>query len=259
MNRLEEAISKQAQAPLLGVFITRYDPIFVEICAHVGFHSCWFDMEHGFITLSEVVDLCRLAEGMGMLTLIRIPDARRENVLKAAECRPDIIDLPMANSAEVVEELVRHARYAPQGDRGYFSISRAMNYGLGDSIADERQRVNRELCLMAQIETQEAVEHIEEICRVPGLDAVFLGLGDLSASLGVVGQLDHPTVLAAAEQVIAVASSHGKRVAVVGRAADVALWAGKGADLVFCTSDVGCLRTGVESAFQEAQSSISHK
>lgn len=256
MNRLEQAIDKQTQPPLLGVFLNRCDPLFVEICGDLGFDIVWFDMEHGFITFDEAANLCCIASGMGMLSLIRIPDARRENVLKAAECGPDIINLPMANSPEIVEELVRHARYAPEGDRGYFGASRAMNYGLGGPIADKRTRVNQELCLMAQIETQEAVERAEEICRVPGLDAVFLGLGDLSASFGVVGETEHPTVVEAADQVIAAARGQGKRVAAWGRAATVALWATRGVDVVFCTSDVACLRTGLESVFQEAQAAL---
>ncbi len=253
MNRLQEAISEQIRPPLVGAFLNRYNPVFVEICGQVGFDIVWFDMEHGFITFAEAENLCRIGSGLGMLTLIRIPDARRENVLKAAECGPDIIDLPMANSPEIAEELVRHARYAPEGDRGYISISRAMNYGRGEPVAERRARVNQNLCLMAQIETQQAVGRVEEICRVPGLDAIFLGLGDLSASLGVVGQPNHPTAMAAADQVIATARSQGKSVAVPGRPADVTLWADKGVDIVFCTSDIGCLRSGVESVFQETQ------
>ena len=62
----------------------------------MGFDIVWFDMEHGFITFAEAENLCRIASGLGMLTLIRIPDARRQNVLKAAECGPDIINLPLS-------------------------------------------------------------------------------------------------------------------------------------------------------------------
>ncbi len=253
MNRLQEAISEQSRPPLVGVSLSRYDPVFVEICGQVGFDIVWFDMEHGFITFAEAENLCRIGSGLGMLTLIRIPDAQRQNVLKAAECGPDIINLPMANSPEIVEELVRHARYTPEGDRGFIGGSRAMNYGRGEPIAEQRARVNQGLCLMAQIETQQAVERVEAICRVPGLDIIFLGLGDLSASMGVVGQTNHPTVMAAADQVIATARSQGKLVAVPGRPADVALWANKGVDVVFCTGDITSLRSGLESAYEEAR------
>lgn len=256
MNRVQEAICKQGNRPLVGVFVSRYDPVFVEMSGHLGLNICWFDMEHGFMTFSEVADSCCIAAGMGMLSLIRIPDARRENVLKAAECGPDIIDLPMANSPEVVRELVQHARYSPEGNRGGFSASRARLYGLGTVVTEERRRVNRALHLMAQIETEEAANRVDEICSVPGLDAIFLGLTDLSASLGVPGQPDHPSVLAAAEQVIAIAKDHKKLVAAGGASPEMVARLGKGIDMLFCTSDVSSMRNGLTSALQEVRTAL---
>lgn len=73
-------------------------------------------MEHGFITSAEAADLCRIATGLGMLTMIRVPDTRCESVLKGTECGPDILDVPMANNREDLEELVRYARFAPVGE-----------------------------------------------------------------------------------------------------------------------------------------------
>ena len=82
-----------------------------------------------------------------MLTMIRVPDARRESILKAAECGPDIIDVPMAESPEQVAELVRYTRFAPVGARGFFSVSRAIKYGMVDSVPAEQQKLNTELSL----------------------------------------------------------------------------------------------------------------
>jgi 2-keto-3-deoxy-L-rhamnonate aldolase RhmA len=98
MNRLHRAISLANGKPLLGAALYFYDPIFLEIAAHMGFKVIWIEMEHAAITFAEAADLCRMAAGTGMLTMIRIPDSRRESVLKAAECGPDIIDIPMADS-----------------------------------------------------------------------------------------------------------------------------------------------------------------
>jgi len=255
MNRVEERIQKEG-APLLGVAVNRYDPVFAEIAGRLGFHILWVEMEHAHISFSEAADLCRIASGVGMLTMIRIPDARRENVLKAAECGPDIIDLPMANSPDLLEEFVRHARYSPEGARGFIGSSRAMRYGLGGDIAEEQQRINRELCLMAQIETREAVERREELCRVSGIDIIFIGPGDLSASLGVTGQTDHPAVQEAADQTIATAKSHGKLLSMPSSPADVGKWASKGVELLFCGSDMGCLKTGAQRILEECRSSL---
>ena len=102
MNRLHQAIKDAAGRPLLGAALYSYDPIFLEIAAHMGFQVIWIEMEHAPISFSEAADLCRMAAGTGMLTMIRIPDARRESVLKAAECGPDIIDIPMVDTPEEV-------------------------------------------------------------------------------------------------------------------------------------------------------------
>src|ERR1700728_750200 len=134
MNRLHQAIARNQGKPLLGAALYFYDPVFLEIAAHMGFQVIWIEMEHAPISFAEAADLCRMATGTGMLTMIRIPDSRRESVLKAAECGPDIIDVPMADSPKQVADLVSYANSAPEGSRGFYSVSRALNYGIVDSV-----------------------------------------------------------------------------------------------------------------------------
>ena len=252
MNRLDKAIARAGGGPLLGMSVQRYDPAFVEMLGLLGVHVAWIEMEHAALTVAQACDLCRAATAAGVLSMIRIPDARRDSVLKAAECGPDIIDLPMANTPGIVRDLVRHARYAPEGERGFFGGSRAVRYGLADPIPAEQRRINRSLCLMAQIETREAAACAEDLCRVPGLDAVFLGLGDLSASFGVPGEVNHPAVLKAADASLATARACGRRTAVISRPADAARWAARGADLLFIGSDIACLKLGGRALLDEA-------
>ena len=254
MNRLAETVRDEG-SPLIGTSISSYDPLFVEIAAAVGFRVLWIEMEHATITFHEAEELCRLASGFGMLTWIRIPDSRRETVLKAAECGPDIICLAMVNSPETAEELVRHARYAPDGSRGWCTGSRAMRYGFGNPV-ETQQKVNRDLCLLAQIETPEAVERAGEIAQTRGIDGVFIGLGDLSASMGFPGQAGHPAVLESADGVIRTAKGHGKLVAVPAKASDSGMWAGKGVDVLICGSNIHCLRTGAQNTMKEAREGI---
>src|SRR5579872_5494582 len=151
MTRLARAV-KEHGAPLLGIAAYFYDPIFVEIVAKLGFRILWIEMEHAFITFAQAADLCRIASGAGMLTMIRIPDGRRENVLKACECGADIVDLPMVETPEIAHEFIQYARFRPEGARGYFSVPRALDYGIVDSLPDAQQKLNAELCLMIQIE-----------------------------------------------------------------------------------------------------------
>src|SRR5579863_2656786 len=169
MNRLQQALQQNNGYPILGAAAYLYNPTFLEMAALMGYKAAWIEMEHTFLTFAEAADLCRIASGLGMLTMIRIPDTRRETVLKAGECGPDIIDLAMANTPEVLSELVRNAKFPPDGVRGFFSVSRAVKYGLDGKVMDEQQKLNRELCLMIQVETKEAVDRIEELCDVPGI------------------------------------------------------------------------------------------
>jgi 4-hydroxy-2-oxoheptanedioate aldolase len=92
MNRLRKAVEQNNGQTLLGAALYFYDPVFLEVAAHLGYQAIWIEMEHAPITFAEAADLCRMASGSGMLTMIRIPDSRRENILKAAECGPDIIN-----------------------------------------------------------------------------------------------------------------------------------------------------------------------
>jgi 4-hydroxy-2-oxoheptanedioate aldolase len=255
MTRLEELINEIPGAPLLGVSAYTYDPPFVEMAGKYGFHIIWIEMEHCHITFAEAADLCRIAAGVGLATMIRIPDSTRETVLKAAECGPDIIDLPMVNSPEIAREFVRHARFSPMGERGFFGGSRAIGYGLAPDMAAERAKINDRLCLMGQIETGEAVEQAEALCSVPGMDAILIGPGDLSASLGVTGQTSHPIVREAIDKSITTAKACGKMVAMAGAASDAAMWASKGVDVLFCGTDIMCLRMGLKTILEQAKSS----
>lgn len=255
MNRLESAILVSTRKPLLGASVYFYNPIFVEMAAHLGFDVIWIEMEHAFITFAEAADLCRIASGHNLLTMIRIPDSRRESVLKAAECGPDIIDLPMVNSAAEIRQLLNWALFPPAGHRGFFSVSRSLHYGLVDNVSAAQQKLNQELSLLVQVETAEALDQIEEFCKIDGVN-LFIGPSDLSASLGVPGQTSHPKVLEAVRHVVTTAKRFGKRVATAVHHNDAGPWIELGVDLVFCANDIVALRTGAAAAIQETQKKI---
>lgn len=255
MTRLQR-LRQGKTGPVFGAAVYFNDPMFIEMCAYLGFQVMWIEMEHSHITFAEAVNLCRISQGCGLVTMIRIPNAARENVLKAAECGPDIINVPMANSAHVLHELIRYARFAPVGERGYFSVSRAVKYGAVADVPAEQQKLNDELCLMVQIETAEAVANREEICKVPGVD-IFIGPSDLAASLGVPGQTGHSRVEEAGRLAIQAAKKCGKLVAVGAQPADFNMWVKAGVDVLFCTNDTSCLRLGAETILQKARDAVS--
>jgi len=255
MTRLQLLLQEQSAPPLLGAAAYFYDPVFIEICAYLGYKVMWIEMEHSHITFSEAADLCRISQGAGLLTMIRVPNSSRENILKAAECGPDIIDLPMANSEESLREMVKYARFAPDGERGFFSVSRSVKYGLVPSVPAAQQKLNQEIGLMAQIETVKAMDNVEKICAVPGVD-IFIGPADLAASLGVAGQTNHASVRRAAELIVERAKKHGKLVAVGAAPDDFHFWIDVGVDVLFCTNDTACLKLGAQAILHRARQAI---
>ena len=255
MNRLRHAVQMNGGKTLLGAAVYFYDPIFLEICAHLGYQAIWIEMEHGHITFAEAADLCRMAAGSGMLTMIRIPDARRENVLKAAECGPDILDVPMIERPEQMYDLRKYARFAPEGSRGFFSVSRAINYGITECVVAKQRHLNSDLCLMAQIETGAAMSRIEELASVDDVD-LFIGPADLAASLGYPGQTSHPDVQKAAVEIVRAARRHSKCIATACAPAEFPFWLGLDIDLLFCTNDIACLKEAASSILDRARETL---
>lgn len=252
MNRLQQAVKDNGGKTLLGAALYFYDPIFLEICSELGYQAIWIEMEHGHITFAEAADLCRMAAGSGMLTMIRIPDVQRANVLKAAECGPDILDVPMIERPEQMEELRKYARFASKGSRGVFSVSRAVKYGVGGQILAKQQAINADLCLMAQIETGAGLERVNELAAVPDVD-LFIGPADLAASLGYPGQITHPKVREAATEIVRAARAQGKAIATACPPDDCAFWIDLGVDLLFCANDISCLKQAAGDALSNAR------
>ena len=166
-----------------------------------------------------------------------------------------MIDIPMADSPEEVADLVRHAKFAPVGARGFYSVSRALRYGLVDNVPAEQQKLNGELSLLAQIETREALACVEELAAIPDVD-IFVRPADLAASLGVPGETSHPMMLEAIATIVATARRHGKKVVTACGPADFIHWTRLGIDLLFCTNDIACLKAGARLSLDAAHGAM---
>lgn len=252
MNKLRQRVLENGCRTLLGAAVYFYDPIFLEISAHLGYQAIWIEMEHGHITFAEAADLCRMAAGTGMLTMIRIPDVSRENVLKAAECGPDILDVPMIETPAQMHDLRQYARFAPEGRRGIFSVSRAMQYGVDGAGVRRQKCLNDDLCLLAQIESRAGLEQLEELAAVPDVD-LFIGPSDLAASLGHPGQTGHPEVREAAARIVGSAHRQDKCVVSACGPLDYDFWLQQGIDLLFLTNDIACLKQAAAEHLESAR------
>lgn len=202
--------------PLLGTIVSLAAPEAAELLSGIGFDWLFIDMEHAPL---GVLDVQRILQAMrpGCFSVVRVPSNGEVWIKRAADLGCDGIIVPLVNSAEDAARAVRGARYPPEGIRGV-GIGRAHRYGLG--FDDYVQRANRELAVIVQAEHIQAVRHIDEIVRVPGVDAVFIGPYDLSGSLKVPGQVGDPEVQQAIERVRKVCQEAGMPLGVFGASAD---------------------------------------
>ena len=231
--------------------------MFVEVAARVGYDIIWIEMEHSGMTMRETEDLCRIIDGNGMFSMVRLPGVEREAVLKAAETGASILMAPMTSSVESLRQFVKHARYSPQGSRGYYGISRAMNYGIGGTPAELRKAANDRLLLWAQIETTEALACMDDLCQVDGIDGIFMGPGDLSAEFGVPGITEHSKVMEEVARGPICARRNQRFCGTVCGAEKTRYWGNLGMDMLFVASNVSLHVRGATALRQQIEEQFS--
>lgn len=190
---------------LLGTMLTLPSPAMAEILADAGFEWLFIDGEHGPFETAEIAAVLQ-AVSHKTACLVRVPAAAEVPVKKVLDLGADGIIVPQVNTPEQAAEVVRWSRYAPAGSRGV-GLGRAHGYGY--RFADYLANANNEVAVVVQAEHARAVENIEAIVAVEGVDAVLIGPYDLSASLGRIGRIDHPEVVAAISHVVAACRTAG--------------------------------------------------
>lgn len=183
--------------PLLSTMITLPNAAVAEILADAGFDWLFIDGEHGPL---QTQDILAMLQALGDRTpcLVRVPAAGEAAIKTVLDLGAEGIIVPQVNTAEQAANVVQWARYAPQGSRG---VGLARAHGYGRRFKEYVETANERTVVVVQAEHIRAVENIESIVKVPGVDAVLLGPYDLSASLGKMGQIDDPTVIAAIDRV----------------------------------------------------------
>ena len=181
-----------------GAMLTFPSPTAVEMLGYMGFDWVLIDNEHGSITVDTSEDLIRAAELTGVAPIVR-PVANRPEVIAPFLDRGALgVQVPHVNTRAEAEAAVAACKYFPEGTRGIFSRGRPAEYGMRESTQAYAASANTLVCLM--LEEVEAINNIDDIVRVPGVDVLFIGSGDLSQSMGFVGQQTHPEVLSVMEK-----------------------------------------------------------
>ena len=198
---------------VIGSWINSGSPIIAELMAACGFDFLCVDVEHSAVDLPQVQRLFQAIESgrPGCATLVRLHGLDYAFVKRYLDAGADGVIAPLVRTRADAEQLVRACKYPPAGLRG-LGFCRANDYGL--RVVDEYARANDEVLLAVQIEHIEAVGNIDEILSVSGIDAVFIGPYDLSASMGIAGQFEHPDYAAALAVIKTACQRHQKVVGI---------------------------------------------
>lgn len=209
VNRFKRALKEGRQQ--IGFWNTIPDQSVAELLAGAGFDWLLLDTEHSPADPITVLGLLQAAAAYEVAAVVR-PAANDAVLIKRfLDVGAQTLLVPYVQSSAEAEAAVAAVRYPPRGMRGISSISRATRFG---RVAGYAQAAESEICLLVQVETVEAVERLEEIAAVDGIDGIFVGPGDLAASLGYPGEPGRPEVVSVIEDTI-------RRIVAAGRPAGI--------------------------------------
>lgn len=230
---------------LVGTFVKTPSPITVEVLGLSALDCLCLDAEHAPFDRGSL-DACILAARAGSLpVLVRVPSSAPEHILNALDCGATGVLVPHVRSAAEAEAAARAAHYGP-GGRGYAGSSRAAGYTTLPMAQHKAGSADRTV-VIAQIEDPDAIDVVDDIAAVPGIDALFVGRVDLTVAYGAESQ-DDPRVVMAVERVCAAGVAANKPVGMfLARVDDVSQWRARGASLFLLGSDHTFLLAGANA------------
>ena len=217
----------------------------VEAIAGAGFDWLLLDTEHSPNDLEAVLGQLQAVAAYPTSAVVRVAVNDAVLIKRYLDIGVQTLLIPMVNSAEEARAAVAATRYPPAGIRGIASGTRANRFG---RVAEYTVRAAEELCVLVQVETRQAMDNLDAIVAVEGVDGIFIGPGDLHASLGHAGELSHPAVLPVIDDGIRRIRAAGKAPGIVtGDEALARRWLGLGALFVAVGADVGILARGADA------------
>ena len=232
--------------PALGITLHLTDPSLFEMASLMGFDAIWMDMEHHFYSLEVAAGLMRSARVGGADIVARPGKGEFMRMARMLEAGATGIMYPRCDSAEEAREVVKWARFAPLGKRGFDGAGPDVPYLL-TPMGRYLREANEQTFVLIQVEEPHAVDCAEEIAAVPGVDMLMLGPADFTVLTGIPGEFSHPTVAAAVEKVATAARNAGKHWAATCGSVEVArTMIELGARLIFHGCDIVFVKQGLE-------------
>jgi 2-keto-3-deoxy-L-rhamnonate aldolase RhmA len=186
---------------VIGATVTAANPDVASTLAGAGFDFLWIEMEHSPLTLETARSMILATRGLKAMPFIRIPVNEPWMAKRALDIGSLGVIFPFTSTRELAEQAVKSCKYPPQGIRGYGPGMASSRWGMSGS--DYAKFANENALVVVIIEQKQAIDNIEEIAAVPGVDVLFIGVNDLSYSLGVGGKTNDPIVEEAVNKVLA--------------------------------------------------------
>jgi len=246
-NRLKKVLREGKSA--IGTMIVEIrQPSVMQMMSNAGLDFVIIDNEHGTFNIETVCDLSRAARQLGVTPVVRVPEWSYAHVVQPLDAGAQVIMAPRVTEPQQVKEILQMMKYPPLGRRGSV-VARGHTDLKSGSIVDTMKDANEESMLLVQIETKQALERIDEILSIQGVDIALVGPTDLSVSLGIPGKMTDPLLVSAISSVIEACKRHNVYPAI--HMNDLTLashWATKGMRLVSFNSEVGMLTVAVTGA-----------
>jgi 2-keto-3-deoxy-L-rhamnonate aldolase RhmA len=197
---------------LNGTWFMSASPVLAEALGHVGFDFLVLDMEHTIADVPQLFALLQAVAGTPAASVVRLPWNDPVVVKGVLDAGAQTLMFPYIENAAEAEAAVRSTRYPPRGNRGVAAMHRAGRFG---TVPDYLKRADEEICVILQLESAGAIACVPEMAAIDGVDCLFVGPGDLSASLGRIGDIAHADVQKALEDAAKACGEAGKPVGIV--------------------------------------------
>ena len=254
MNVPENTFKTRLQAGevLTGIWLSSASSLLAELAGRAGFDWCLIDGEHSPLSLSDMLPLLQALAATPASAVVRIPAAQDWMVKQALDMGAQAVLVPLVHDAAMAQHMASAMRYPPGGHRGMgAAMSRASGFG---AMTHYVTQVNLNACLIVQPESRAALDNIDAIAAVEGVDGVFIGPADLSADMGFVGQPEHPEVDAAIDHIVARAHAAGKFAGVLTFNPDrIAKYRAMGVEFLGVGGDVAVLGTALRALAQQVR------
>jgi len=242
-NRFKRAL--KAGAPQIGLWSSLSSNYSVEVIAGAGFDWILLDTEHSPADLENLLTQLQAAAPYPAHPVVRVPWNDMVTMKRVLDIGAQSLLVPYVSTAEEAGKAVSYTRYPPGGVRGVAGTTRATRFG---RVKDYAKRAHEEICVLVQVETEAALDNIEAICEIDGVDGVFIGPADLHASMGHTGEIANPKVKPLIDQAIRrIRKCGGAPGILTPSEADARHWLECGALFVAVGADVGILARGAEA------------